>query len=256
MRALYICVFLLCGIWAQGIEYRVESPRQFTKVHILVIDPDQVEIRSVRAAEGGQMVEELSREHNAIAGINGGFWNEARKPVGILKSGGVWHGFAKKKRVAIGWNENNEAVIDRLLTAQEGDEVVVLPQFDHSSSEDWDQCTHIVGGAGFLVCDGKVIEDQEQEGITIKSFITRKHCRTAIGILEDGCWVVVVVSGPLKYISGFTIPELAAYMKQLGCVDAMNLDGGSSTRLYYDGTIKNSNRIARKVSDAILFYEK
>lgn len=256
MRVFCYCLFGVCAIWARGIEYREEAVTPFTKVHILVINPDEVEIRSVRAAEGGQSVESLSKEHNAKAAINGGFWNDARKPIGILKSGGVWHRLPKKKRVAIGWNEDNEAVIDRLLTTKEGEEVVVLPQFDHSSPEDWDRCAHIVGGAGFLVCDGKVIHDQEQENITIKTFITRKHCRTSIGILEDGRWVVVVVSGPLKYISGFTLPQLAAYMKQLGCIDAMNLDGGSSARLYYDGSIKNSNRKPRKVSDIIIFFEK
>jgi exopolysaccharide biosynthesis protein len=37
-----------------------------------------------------------------------------------------------------------------------------------------------------------------------------------------------------------TLPELASYMKELGCQEAMNLDGGGSTELWMGGRIMNS----------------
>jgi exopolysaccharide biosynthesis protein len=36
-----------------------------------------------------------------------------------------------------------------------------------------------------------------------------------------------------------TLTELAQYMQKLGCVNAMNLDGGGSTVMYVNGYIAN-----------------
>ena len=38
---------------------------------------------------------------------------------------------------------------------------------------------------------------------------------------------------------GLTLVELANLMKELGCVNAMNLDGGGSTVMYVKGKIVN-----------------
>jgi exopolysaccharide biosynthesis protein len=35
------------------------------------------------------------------------------------------------------------------------------------------------------------------------------------------------------------LPELANFLLKLGCTDAMNLDGGGSSTLWYDGKIRN-----------------
>jgi exopolysaccharide biosynthesis protein len=51
---------------------------------------------------------------------------------------------------------------------------------------------------------------------------------------------MVSVDGRLKNISvGMTLNELADYMSDLGCVEAMNLDGGGSSTLWYDGKVQN-----------------
>lgn len=57
-----------------------------------------------------------------------------------------------------------------------------------------------------------------------------RHPRTAIGATEDGKLVIVVCDGRNKRGSaGMTLPELADKMISLGCVEAINLDGGSSS---------------------------
>lgn len=58
--------------------------------------------------------------------------------------------------------------------------------------------------------------------------------RSAFGITHDGFGIFIAVSGKGqdKESSGITLEELADLMKRLGCRQAINLDGGSSTSLY------------------------
>jgi exopolysaccharide biosynthesis protein len=63
------------------------------------------------------------------------------------------------------------------------------------------------------------------------------NARTAVGITRDGSVILVMVaqkpSQPKN--SGISLVQLAQLMKTLGALEAMNLDGGSSSSLYYNG---------------------
>ena len=50
--------------------------------------------------------------------------------------------------------------------------------------------------------------------------------RTAIGYREDGKVVIFICDGRITASGGATLTELAQIMKGLGCVGAINLDGG------------------------------
>jgi len=72
-------------------------------------------------------------------------------------------------------------------------------------------------------------------------FSTDEHPdRTAVGILEDGRVLLFVCDGRIMKSSGATIAELALIMKGLGCVDAVNLDGGGSTAMIVMGERVNA----------------
>ena len=59
---------------------------------------------------------------------------------------------------------------------------------------------------------------------------TTRASRTAIGIKADGTVVMLMVDGrQAPYSVGMTMAEVAASMKALGCVEAVNLDGGGSS---------------------------
>jgi exopolysaccharide biosynthesis protein len=48
------------------------------------------------------------------------------------------------------------------------------------------------------------------------------------------------VDGRQRRLSvGMTLDELSAYLVELGCTDAMNLDGGGSATLWFNGLIRN-----------------
>ena len=87
-------------------------------------------------------------------------------------------------------------------------------------------------------------------------FAATRHPRTAAGIAKDGRIVLVTVDGRQPALSvGMSIAELAALMLELGCGEAINLDGGGSTTMVAGGKIVNSPSDAageRPVSDALL----
>lgn len=79
--------------------------------------------------------------------------------------------------------------------------------------------------------------------------------RTAIGMIEPLHYIIVVSEGRLYDGDGMTLYELANIMKDLGCKTAYNLDGGSSTTLYFNGEVINtpgrSDGSERDISDII-----
>lgn len=112
----------------------------------------------------------------------------------------------------------------------------------------------ILGGGPILLTNGKV--QTNPDGFNPLSFVNARHPRTAIGTRKDGTLVLVTVDGrqPKKSV-GMTIPELAMLMLELGCEEAMNLDGGGSTTMVIRNKVVNSFSDAtgeRGVSDALL----
>lgn len=120
------------------------------------------------------------------------------------------------------------------------------------SPSGWDKVKYAVGGGPYLVKNGQRFIDRQK--FTDK-FLWRKEPRTAIGYTKEGSLVLVTVDGRQKGISeGATLPELADIMLELGCCDAMNLDGGSSTQMVYNGELVNLPTVkgGGKVTNALL----
>lgn len=104
------------------------------------------------------------------------------------------------------------------------------------SPDDWNNVKYAVGGGPYLVKDGQVFIDKQRFS---NSFIKMKAPRTAVGYTKGGSLLLVTVDGRQEGTSGATLPELAKLMKELGAVNAMNFDGGSSTQMVYKGRVVN-----------------
>lgn len=83
---------------------------------------------------------------------------------------------------------------------------------------------YAVGGDDLLVADGQALSD-----FTLNT-ADKLTARTALGIREDGK-VVCYTADVGNNSRGMTLPQLAERMQELGCVKAVNLDGGGSTTL-------------------------
>lgn len=92
-----------------------------------------------------------------------------------------------------------------------------------------DGVTTMISGAPRLVKDG-AIDNSTDAGFTEARFTTASTARTAIGSTKDGKLLLVQTASA-------TIPQLKQAMLALGCVDAVNLDGGASSGMYCNGSI-------------------
>ena len=81
------------------------------------------------------------------------------------------------------------------------------------------------GGGDILIKSGAITDSS-----TWDKAITAKNPRTAIGVKADGTIVTYVIDGrESDNSSGLTLKALAEELLALGCVDAINLDGGGSS---------------------------
>ncbi len=99
---------------------------------------------------------------------------------------------------------------------------------------------HILGAGPVLLqsvsgLGGKFVLDAKAEGFS-EAFNQQTASRSAIGVTAAGTLLIVAVHNRAGG-AGATLAELAQLMQQLGAVDALNLDGGSSTGLYLGGQL-------------------
>ena len=95
----------------------------------------------------------------------------------------------------------------------------------------WDGVNHIISGGPYLIKNNEVYVDMTAQRL---ASIGGRNPRTAIGHL-----IMVTADGREGSSIGLTLLELAKLMREFGCVNAMNLDGGGSTIMYIKGQVVN-----------------
>ncbi|MFT3844146.1 MAG: phosphodiester glycosidase family protein [Lacibacter sp.] len=112
----------------------------------------------------------------------------------------------------------------------------------------WKMQTAIAGGP-VLVQNGEVKITNNEERMFGGKAIDDKHPRTAMGYTADGKLIILVVQGRSdKIAEGASLKQLARIMIDLGCVEALNLDGGGSSCLLVNGkeTIQPSDKTGER----------
>jgi len=125
-----------------------------------------------------------------------------------------------------------------------------VPQ--HNGFEKWKMKTAI-GGGPVLLQNGEIKITNNEELKFGGKAINDKHPRTAMGYTKDNKLIILVVEGRNPDASGATLPQLAQILKELGCVEALNLDGGGSSCLLVNGkeTIKPSDKGGQRAVPAV-----
>ncbi|MFM7646449.1 MAG: phosphodiester glycosidase family protein [Sphingomonadales bacterium] len=109
---------------------------------------------------------------------------------------------------------------------------------------DWKVQT-AVGGGPVLLQDGKISIANNEELKFAGKAINDKHPRTAMGYTANGDLIVLVVEGRFPgRAEGVTLTQTAMLLQQIGCVEALNLDGGGSSCMLVNGkeTIRPSDK--------------
>jgi hypothetical protein len=96
---------------------------------------------------------------------------------------------------------------------------------------------NVVGAGPLLLKGGSVVLDARSEGFS-PAFIAEQAPRSAVGRRTDGSLILVTVH-ERPGGDGPSLGEMAQIMNLLGAVDALNLDGGSSTSLVLQDRLVN-----------------
>lgn len=96
---------------------------------------------------------------------------------------------------------------------------------------------YILGAGPLLVQNRQIVLEAKAEKFS-NAFIQETAIRSAVGTTDSGNLIIVTTHNPVGG-RGLTLATMAHLMQKLGAIDALNLDGGSSTTLYLGGQIIN-----------------
>ncbi|NEQ50441.1 MAG: phosphodiester glycosidase family protein [Leptolyngbya sp. SIO3F4] len=128
-----------------------------------------------------------------------------------------------------------------------GTYVTLNQQLQPSSFENF---PHILGAGPLLITKGKVVLDAHNEGFT-NNFIEGKAPRSIVGITATGQIKLITIQEQIGG-RGPTLTEAAQILQKLGCTEALNLDGGSSSSLHLgDQLINRHSHTAARINNAL-----
>ena len=207
---------------------------------IIVLDPSRVFVGKPEVYGGyGLTLDELAKRYGALGGVNGGGFYDPEGggtggyPDGLTVVGGEIFHEGNSTRTFCGLDSNN-----------------ILHVGDYTSDDAIDE--EIRDGVSFgpaLVINGK-----GEYGNHMESGI---NPRTAVGQRADGAILLLAIDGRQVHSIGASFGDVRDVMLDFGAVNACNMDGGSSTVMYYNGEYINSPSSAsgtsRALPDAFLF---
>ena len=110
-----------------------------------------------------------------------------------------------------------------------------------------------IGGGPVLLQNGEIEITNNEERKFAGKAINDKHPRTAMGYTTDGKLIILMIEGRNTIAHGATLGQEAQILKDLGCWEALNLDGGGSSCMLINGkeTIKPSDAAGQRAVPAV-----
>lgn len=225
--------------------HTIEGNSKYNGYYMIVKDPTRVKI-GVTSKPGveGETTSQIAEENGAIGAINGGGFVDQSStqawtgngglPTGVVMTGGqvVHDDLEGKETTCLGITKEGKMMVG-----------------DYTVNELKEQgVQEAVSFTPALIIGGKMLTINGDGGFGIAP-------KTAIGQRKDGAIILMVIDGREIGSLGATVKEVQEIMYQLGAVNAINLDGGKSTTMYYDGDIINkpSNSMGeRTIATAII----
>ena len=180
-------------------------------------------------------------DNNAILAVNGDYYG-ANSTGYVIRNGVVYRDTVRED------SSNGDLAIYK-----DGSFKIIYE--DQISAEQLvnDGVVNLLAFGPALVENGEIAVDTNTEvGQAMAS-----NPRTAIGIIDENHYIIVVSDGRTSESEGLSLYQLAEVMKSYGAKTAYNLDGGGSSTLYFNGQVINKpttggNKISeRAVSDIV-----
>lgn len=213
------------------------NKKSFSGYMMVILDPSRVFVGKPQYYGGtGLTIGDMCQRYEARGGINaGGFYDAGGtgmggNPVGLTVSEGVYYNETAGRDGFVGFDE---------------DGVLHVGYMNAQDAHD----RNIRDGVTFnpaLIVNGVPAEPSV--------LVSGINPRTAIGQRADGAVLMLVIDGRQAHSIGCNYGDITEIMLDFGAVNACNLDGGSSTLLWYDGDYVNSPAgVPRPVPTGFLF---
>ena len=222
-------------------EYYENSTKIYV-ADVIVSDPSYLKTAFAKSSYGKNITEKTSTIANrvgAILAINGDYYGVQEKGY-VLRNGVIYRNtsVSNKEDLVIYEDGSFEVINESEVTLEE-----LLEK-----------------GAYNVLSFGPALVENGNISVGAKEEVDRamaSNPRTAIGIIDENHYVLVVSDGRTNDSVGLSLYELAQFMQKLGSVTAYNLDGGGSSTMYFNGNIVNNpttngNKISeRSISDIV-----
>ncbi|MEM6447128.1 MAG: phosphodiester glycosidase family protein [Cyanobacteria bacterium P01_D01_bin.123] len=231
------------------LQYR-DIPLERGVARVLHVPADSRWIVEPAIAPGLLAVRQFAEESGAIAVLNGGFFDPTNQQTTsyIIRDGEVVADPAENARLTE--NPDLAPYLSAILNRSEFRSYVCNGdrRYDIALRNDpvpiGCELRHALGGGPQLLPE---LTDEEEAFVAyageqrVRDALGRdfRNARTAIGITQSGdlIWVVAAQQAESAPQSGASLLELADVMRELGAFKAMNLYGGSSSSMSYDGVL-------------------
>ena len=206
-----------------GIILETVKGEGYTGYMMVVLDPSRVVMATKPESYGirGYTVAQMVEQYDAIAGINaGGFYDPNGQGNGsipdtmVVHNGKVYYAEKGVSQGFVGFDSNNFMHVGYLTPQDVKDK-------------------NIQSG----VCFGPVLVANGECKI---DYFSGVNPRTGIGQRSDGAILLLVIDGRQISSMGATYLDMAEIFLSYGAVNACNLDGGSSSMMWYEGEYINN----------------
>ena len=210
-----------------GIEVYSVKGGTYQGYMMVVLDPSRVTVGTCRDRFNGSkglQLKDIAKRYDAVAAINGGGFEDdggvgnGGTPIGLVISDGeVKHtGRHSEYNTTVGFNQDN---------------VLMIGKPSESDAKKLGIRDAITFGPALIV---------NGEPASVKGASSGLNPRTAIGQRSDGAVLMLVIDGRQASSLGATYSDMIGILLDYGAVNAINMDGGSSSLMYYKGEYLNN----------------
>ncbi|MDZ8025927.1 MAG: phosphodiester glycosidase family protein [Nostoc sp. DedQUE11] len=270
MRSLPTSIPTVATLPAKPIRYEQRTLPQ-SIANILFIPANSRFLVTPALSQKVGTVEEFAQKYKAIAIFNAGFFDPAnQKTTSYVIIQGKLVADPKQNERLVN-NPNLKPYLGQILNRTEfrrylcGQTVKYDITLHNQSAPAGCQLVDAIGAGPQLLPELTLAKEGFVDNTNKRDALgsNQRNARTAVGITHDGSIVLIMVAqkSSVGGNSGIPLPALADLMKTLGAEKAMNLDGGSSSSLYYKGKTfygkidLEGNSIKRPVKSVLLVRE-
>lgn len=228
-----------------------DSPQ---RINLLIVAKEYLHKYSVEFAyQTSELLRtsQIAENRNARAAINGGFFN--------MDSGG-----------SVSYFEIDDSVISRSRTPglkwavpdslTNGSIILYKNNILEIDSANLHQSYEDSKMEAFVMVSGPLlIKDAILQDLPDMKFTNNRHPRTCVGITEESI-ICATFDGRSETAAGMNLYEVQKFLLEIGCQDAINLDGGGSTCMWIENkgvvNIPSDKTGERPVANAFLILER